>query len=66
MPFDYSDSDTAPFDYELIPAGEVALVQMRIRAGGTGEDGVCKRSKDGNERVPRRRIHPARRQARAQ
>ena len=47
MPFDYSDSDTAPFDYELIPAGEVALVRMLIRAGDTGEDGVCKRSKEG-------------------
>ena len=61
-PFDYSDS--APIDMELIPAGEIAIAQMRIRAGGGGEDGVLKRSKNGHERISRRRIHPARRQAR--
>jgi hypothetical protein len=32
---------------ELIPAGTVASVQMRIRPGGAGEDGLLKRSKDG-------------------
>jgi hypothetical protein len=42
--FDYSDS--APFDMELIPSGEVALVQMRIRAGD-GVDGVLKRARNG-------------------
>lgn len=41
QPFDYSDS--APPDMELIPAGEVAVVQMRVRMGGDGEDGVLKR-----------------------
>jgi hypothetical protein len=43
--FDYSDA-TAPLDMELIPAGLIATVQMRIRAGD-GEDGVLKRSKKG-------------------
>jgi hypothetical protein len=45
QPFDYSDS--VPFDMELIPAGEIPVVRMRIREGGGGEDGVLKRSKDG-------------------
>ena len=45
QPFDYSDS--APIDMELIPAGLIATVQMRIREGGGGEDGVLKRSKNG-------------------
>lgn len=43
--YDYSDS--APLDMELIPAGEVAVVRMHIRDGGSGEDGILKRSKDG-------------------
>jgi hypothetical protein len=42
--FDYSDS--LPVDMELIPAGLIATVQMRIRAGD-GADGVLKRSKNG-------------------
>jgi hypothetical protein len=47
MPYDYS---TAPpsRDFELIPAGTVATVLMRIRAGGAGEDGWLKRSKEGD------------------
>lgn len=44
-PFDYSDS--APFDLGLIPSGEIAVTQLRIRAGGSGEDGVLKRSQNG-------------------
>ena len=32
---------------ELIPDGLVATVQMRVREGGDGEDGVLKRTKDG-------------------
>jgi hypothetical protein len=44
-PFDYSDS--APFDLELIPPGEIAVAQLRIRAGGSGEDGMLKRSQNG-------------------
>jgi hypothetical protein len=46
MPYDYS-SAPPPRDMELIPAGTVASVQMRIRPGGAGEDGLLKRSKDG-------------------
>jgi hypothetical protein len=46
MPYDYS-SAPPPRDLELIPAGTVASVQMRIRPGGAGEDGLLKRSKDG-------------------
>jgi len=45
--YDYSDS-TAPTDYELIPAGEVSFLRMHIRPGGSGEDGLLKRSKDGS------------------
>jgi hypothetical protein len=45
QPFDYSDSTTP--DTELIPVGEVAIVQMRIRAGSAGEDGMLTRAKDG-------------------
>jgi hypothetical protein len=44
QPYDYSDS--APFDTELIPNDEVAIAQMRIRAGD-GEDGILKRSRNG-------------------
>jgi hypothetical protein len=45
--YDYSDS-TAPIDYELIPAGEVSFLRMHLRPGGSGEDGLLKRSKDGS------------------
>jgi hypothetical protein len=45
--FDYTDS-TAPIDMELIPEGLIATVQTRIRDGGGGEDGVLKRSKNGD------------------
>jgi hypothetical protein len=46
MPYDYSTAPP-PRDFELVPAGTVASVLMRIRAGGAGEDGLLKRSKDG-------------------
>jgi hypothetical protein len=46
MPYDYSTAPP-PRDLELIPAGTVASVQMRIRPGSVGEDGMLKRSKDG-------------------
>jgi hypothetical protein len=46
MPYDYSTAPP-PRDLELIPAGTVASVQLRIRPGGAGEDGLLKRSKDG-------------------
>ena len=46
MPFDYS-SVPPQRDVELIPAGTVASVQLRIRPGGAGEGGLLKRSKDG-------------------
>jgi hypothetical protein len=46
MPYDYS-SAPPPRDFELIPAGTVATLQMRIRPGGAGEDNLLKRSKDG-------------------
>ena len=49
---------------ELIPAGLIATVQMRIREGGGGEDGVLKRSKNGESEYLDCRIHPGRRQAR--
>jgi|HubBroStandDraft_6_1064221.scaffolds.fasta_scaffold7144324_1 hypothetical protein len=43
-PFDYSDSESFT---ELIPDGEKAVAQMRVRAGSAGEDGMSTRSKDG-------------------
>jgi hypothetical protein len=46
MPFDYS-SAPPPRDVELIPHGSIATVVMQVRAGGAGEDGLLKRSKDG-------------------
>jgi hypothetical protein len=46
MPFDYSDAESP--DTELIPDGEVAVAQMRIKAGSAGEDGMATRSKGGD------------------
>ena len=45
MPYDYSDAPLPQFD--LIPHGTTATVGMHIHAGGVGEDGMLKRSKDG-------------------
>jgi hypothetical protein len=47
MPYDYS-TVPPPRDLEVIPAGTIASVQMRIRPGGAGEDSLLKRSKDGS------------------
>ena len=47
MPYDYSSAAPPPRDVELIPAGTIASVQLRIRPGGAGEGGMLKRSKDG-------------------
>jgi hypothetical protein len=46
MPFDYSDAPPPSFD--LIPEGTIATVSIHIRAGGAGEEGLLKRSKDGS------------------
>jgi hypothetical protein len=46
MPYDYSTAPP-PRDLELIPAGTIASVQLRIRPGNTGEGGLLTRSKDG-------------------
>jgi len=48
MPFDYSQAGD-PRDFsELIPDGTIATVQMRIRPGGVGEDGLLKRTSKGD------------------
>ena len=48
MPFDYSQAPD-PRDFsELIPHGTIATVQMRLRPGNVGEDGICKRTKAGD------------------
>jgi len=48
MPFDYSQAGD-PRDFsELIPHNTVATVQMRIRPGGVGEDGLLKRTSKGD------------------
>jgi hypothetical protein len=47
-PYDYSEAPPPRDSYEMIPDGTVAEVQLHIRPGNAGEDGMCKRSKDGN------------------
>jgi hypothetical protein len=44
--FDYTDAQ-AQRDNELIPADTVATVELSIRPGAAGEDGLLVRSKDG-------------------
>ena len=47
-PFDYSQVPD-PRDFpELIPHNTIATMQMRIRPGNVGEDGICKRTKAGD------------------
>jgi hypothetical protein len=46
MPFDYTDAP--PPQFELIPQDTIATVSMHIRAGGAGEDGLLKRSANGD------------------
>jgi hypothetical protein len=46
MPFDYTDAPPPSFD--LIPDGTVATVSLHIRPGGIGEDGMLKRSANGD------------------
>jgi hypothetical protein len=46
MPCDYSDAPEQRGD--LIPANTVATLQMKIRPGGVGDDGLLTRSKDGS------------------
>jgi hypothetical protein len=47
MPYDYSTAPP-PRDLELIPAGTIASVQLRIRPGNAGEGGLLKRSAKGD------------------
>ena len=48
MPFDYSQA-ADPRDFsELIPHNTIATVQMRIRPGNVGEDGMLKRTSKGD------------------
>ena len=48
MPFDYSQTGD-PRDFSaLIPHDTIATVQMRIRPGGVGEDGLLKRTSKGD------------------
>jgi hypothetical protein len=42
MPFDYTDAPSV-----LMPDGTIATVSIHIRAGGVGEDGMLKRSANG-------------------
>ena len=46
MPFDYTDAPPPSFD--LIPDGTVATVSIHIRPGNVGEDGMLKRSANGD------------------
>src|SRR5262245_26324347 len=47
MPYDYSDAPP-PRDIELIPANTIATLRLHIRPGDVGEDGMLKRSKNGD------------------
>src|SRR5262249_18582847 len=48
MPFEYSQAPD-PRDFsELMPHGTIATVQMRLRPGNVGEDGICKRTSKGD------------------
>lgn len=44
--YDYNDAGPQR-TFEVIPAGTIAVVEMSIRSGNAGEDGLLKRSKDG-------------------
>jgi hypothetical protein len=45
MPYDYNNANSQSFD--VIPDGTIVVAQLNIRAGGAGEDGLLKRSKNG-------------------
>jgi len=47
MRYDYSTAPP-PRDLDLIPHGSIATVVIHIRPGGAGEDGLLKRSKNGD------------------
>jgi hypothetical protein len=44
--FDYNTAD-GQRDLDVIPNGTIAVVQLNIRPGDAGEDGMLRRSKDG-------------------
>jgi hypothetical protein len=44
--FDYNTAGEQR-SFDLIPDGSVCIVQLKIRPGGAGEEGLLKRSKDG-------------------
>jgi hypothetical protein len=47
MPYDYNQTGTQR-SFEVIPEGTIAVVQMDIRPGNAGEDGLLKRTKAGD------------------
>jgi hypothetical protein len=47
MTFDYTDASTQR-EFDLIPHGTLATVQMNIQPGGAGEGGILSRSKNGD------------------
>jgi hypothetical protein len=44
--FDYSEAQSQR-EIDLIPHGTIATLQLTVRSGGAGEDGMLKRSQDG-------------------
>jgi hypothetical protein len=44
--FDYNTAGEQR-SFDVLPDGTIVVLQMNIRAGGAGEDGLLKRSKDG-------------------
>jgi hypothetical protein len=48
MTMDFNDATGKQRSTDLIPAGTVAVLQIKVRPGNAGEGGWLKRSKDGN------------------
>jgi hypothetical protein len=45
--FDFSNAPD-PNGFDLVPAGTIAVVEIKIRPGDAGEDGILKRTKSGD------------------
>jgi hypothetical protein len=45
--FDYSTADEQR-SFDLLPSGTIAVMEINLRAGGAGDDGLLKRTKNGD------------------
>jgi len=48
MSFDFNDAEVQKDFSELIPAGTICLLQINIKPGGFGNDGLLERNRDGD------------------